>query len=402
MRNGSLGKKTVRDIDVKGKRVLVRVDYNVPLDKDTGAISDDIRIRASVPTIRYLLDEGASVILCSHFGRPKGEVVEDMRLKPIVQPLSRHLGLGVTYLMDCIGAEVAQAVDSLRPGQVILLENVRFHAGEEKNDPAFARELASLADVYVNDAFSAAHRAHASTEGVAHVLPSVVGLALEKELEMLGGALGSPARPLAAVIGGAKVSDKIAVLEHLADQVEVLAVGGGMVATLLKAGGANVGGSPVEEDYLEVSRRLIARSQSGSLKLLLPTDVVAAESFAKDADFRAVPVDQIPDGWLILDIGPESAEAYASELAGCRTVVWNGPMGVFEWEAFAWGTRRVAQALADLQGKATTIVGGGSTAEAVQAFGVDRALSHVSLGGGASLEFLEGKVLPGLAALPDK
>ena len=397
-----MSKKTVRDIELQGKRALVRVDYNVPLDKDTGGISDDIRIRASALTIRYLVDNGASVILCSHFGRPKGRVVEEMRLKPVVGPLSKHLGLEVAYLWDCIGAEVAQTVGGMRPGQVLLLENVRFHAGEEENDPAFARELASLADLYVNDAFSAAHRAHASTEGVAHLLPSVAGLALERELDMLGGALEDPARPLAAVIGGAKVSDKIAVLEHLAERVDVLAVGGGMVATLLKAGGRDVGVSPVEEDFLEASRRLIARSESGSLRLLLPTDVVAAESFARDAAHRAAPVGKIPDGWLILDIGQESADAYAGALSECRTVVWNGPMGVFEWDAFAFGTRRVAGALADMKGRATTIVGGGSTAEAVQAFGVDGAMSHVSLGGGASLEFLEGKVLPGVAALPDK
>ncbi len=397
-----MSKKTVRDIEVKGKRALVRVDYNVPLDMDTGGISDDIRIRASAPTIRYLADNGVSVILCSHFGRPKGRVVEEMRLKPVVGPLSKHLGLEVAYLWDCIGAEVAQAVGGMRPGQVLLLENVRFHAGEEENDLAFARELASLADLYVNDAFSAAHRAHASTEGVAHLLPSVAGLALERELDMLGGALVDPARPLAAVIGGAKVSDKIAVLEHLAQRVDVLAVGGGMVATLLKAGGRDVGASPVEEDFLEASRRLIARSESGSLRLLLPTDVVVAESFARDAAHRAAPVGEIPGGWLILDIGQESADAYAGALSECRTVVWNGPMGVFEWDAFSFGTRRVAGVLADMKGRATTIVGGGSTAEAVQAFGVDGAMSHVSLGGGASLEFLEGKVLPGVAALPDK
>ena len=346
-----MSKKTVRDIELQGKRALVRVDYNVPLDKDTGGISDDIRIRASAPTIRYLVDNGAWVILCSHFGRPKGRVVEEMRLKPVVGSLSKHLGLEVAYLWDCVGAEVAEAVGGMRPGQVLLLENVRFHAGEEENDLAFARELASLADLYVNDAFSAAHRAHASTEGLAHLLPSVAGLALERELDMLGGALEDPARPLAAVIGGAKVSDKIAVLEHLAQRVDVLAVGGGMVATLLKAGGCDVGASPVEEDFLEASRRLIARSESGSLRLLLPTDVVAAESFARDAAHRTASVGEIPGGWLILDIGQESADAYAGALSECRTVVWNGPMGVFEWDAFAFGTRRVAGALADMKGR---------------------------------------------------
>lgn len=396
-----MSKVTVRDLDVRGKKALVRVDYNVPFEKGSSTvISDDTRIRVSLPTIRHLLGGGAAVILCSHLGRPKGKVQEGMRLAPVARRLSELLGQDVAYVHQCVGPEAEQAAQQLQPGQVLLLENLRFHPGEEKNDPDFARQLASLADIYVNDAFSAAHRAHASTEGVAHLLPSASGFVMERELEALGKVLEHPNHPLAAVIGGAKVSDKIAVLENLAQRVDALFIGGGMAATFLKAQGHPIGGSAIEEGHLGFARQLVQPREAP--RVFLPTDLVIAEAFDGSAAHRVVPADQVPDGWLIMDIGPESAERYARELAQCRTIVWNGPMGVFEWEPFAQGTTRVAQALADLKGKATTVVGGGSTAEAVADMDLSDAMTHVSTGGGASLEFLEGKTLPGVAVLPDK
>lgn len=389
-------KKTVRDIDLRGKRALVRVDFNVPLD-ETGRITDDRRIQEALPTIQYLREQGAKVILCSHLGRPKGKIVESMRLTPVAIRLSELLGITVHKAEDCIGPEVEQAVKELKPGDVLLLENLRFHSEEEANDPDFAKRLASLADVYVNDAFGSAHRAHASTEGVTHYLLSVAGFLMEKELAFLGKALATPERPFIAILGGAKVSDKIAVIENLLGKVDRLLIGGGMANTFLKAQGYQVGQSLVEDDCLDVARDLLAR---GKDKILLPTDVVIADRFAADAAHQTVPTDQVPANWRILDIGPETVKRFEAALSGAKTVVWNGPMGVFEFPAFATGTVAIANVLAILG--ATTIIGGGDSAAAVERAGVADKMTHISTGGGASLEFLEGKTLPGVAALNDK
>ena len=394
-------KKTVRDMDVKGKRILARVDFNVPLTTDptSGAIevTDDTRIRAALPTIQYLLDQGAKVILMSHLGRPKGKVVEGLRMGPVARRLSRLLGRPVRTLDDCVGPEVRAAVEGMAPGEVILLENTRFHPEERKNDPAFAQALASLGEVYVNDAFGTAHRAHASTEGVAHYLPSAAGFLMEKELTFLGRALTAPEHPFITILGGAKVSDKIGVIENLLPQVEGLLIGGGMANTFLKAQGHEVGESLVEDDKLEVARELLAE---GGARLVLPVDVVIADAFSADAQRRTVGVDEVPPEWRILDIGAETVELFKEKLAGARTVVWNGPMGVFEFPPFAEGTRSIASALADLE--ATTIIGGGDSVAAVEQGGVADKMTHISTGGGAALEFLEGKELPGVAALQDR
>ena len=394
-------KTTVRDLDAAGKRVLVRVDYNVPFHPGTTRISDDSRIRASLPTVSYLLDRGSRVVLCSHLGRPRGKVVEDLRLTPAALRLEELLDAQVSHARDCIGPEAQHAVRRLEPGHALLLENLRFHPGEEKNDPEFAGRLAELADIYVNDAFGVAHRAHASTEGVARLLPSAAGFLMEREIEMLGRALQTPKRPFTAIIGGAKVSDKIAVLENLSRIVDTLIVGGGMAATFLKARGLPVGDSLVEDDRLEFARSFAERTVGGPFRLLLPTDVVVADSFAEDAGHITVDASEIPDGWRIMDIGPCSVADFLEGLAGSKTVLWNGPMGVYEWGPFAAGTAGVAGAVAALT-NATTIVGGGSTAEAVDRLGMSGRMTHVSTGGGASLEFLEGKMLPGYAVLPDK
>ena len=399
--SGSASKKTVHDVDVSGKTVLVRVDYNVPFEPGTRKISDDSRIRASLPTIHYLRDRGSRIILCSHLGRPKGQVVEELRMAPVAQRLAELLGARVSQTGDCIGEDVRTAVQALGAGEIIVLENLRFHPGEEKNDPQFAGELASLAQVYVDDAFGTAHRAHASTEGVTHFLPSVAGLLLARELEMLGRVLEAPRRPCAAMLGGAKVSDKIAVLENLAGRVDALIIGGGMAATFLKAKGLEVGDSLVEDDRLDFARELAARADGGPLKLLIPEDVVVADTFAAEAECRVVNAECIAPGWRIMDIGPRTAKRFADELSRCKTVVWNGPMGVFEWDRFAQGTAAVGRAVAALA-DATTVVGGGSTAEAVDKLGLADKMTHVSTGGGASLEFMEGKVLPGVAALMDR
>jgi phosphoglycerate kinase len=393
-------KQTVRDIDVKGKRVLVRVDFNVPLEKDTGRILDDLRIRASLPVIRHLRQEGARVILCSHLGRPRGQVVESLRLAPVAERLGDLLGVPVTAARDCVGPEAEQAVARLGPGDVLLLENLRFHPGEEANDPDFARQLASLADVFVNDAFGAAHRAHGSTAGVAQYLPAVAGLLMEKEIDYLDRAVSSPERPFVAIIGGAKVSDKIAVLRNLLGKADALLVGGGMANTFLMARGCEVGDSLVEEDQLENARGILSDADSQGVPLLLPTDVVVADRFAADADSRIVPVRDVPEGWRIMDIGPDSLETFRDALEDCRTVVWNGPMGVAEFSHFAEGSLGLALTLAELD--AVTIVGGGETVALVQQAGLEDHISHVSTGGGASLEFLEGKELPGVAALRDR
>ena len=398
---GPSGKKTVGDIDVAGKRVLVRVDYNVPFHPGTTEVSDDSRIRASLPTIGYLLERRCRVILCSHLGRPKGKVVEELRMRHVVPRLARLLDAPVTQASDCVGPETRKAVEALAPGGVLVLENLRFNPREEANDPGFASSLASLADVYVDDAFGTAHRAHASTEGVTRFLPSVAGLLMARELEMLGRVLGAPEHPFAVVLGGAKVSDKTGVMENLAARVDFLIVGGGMAATFLKARGLEVGDSLVEEDRVQFAAHFIERFRLTGLKLLLPLDVVVADSFTEAAGHRTVDVSGIEPGWRIMDIGPRTAVLFEEALRSCKTVLWNGPMGVFEWKPFATGTIHIAGVLADLKG-ATTVVGGGSTADAVASLGIGDKMTHVSTGGGAALEFLEGRVLPGVAALMDR
>ena len=392
-------KRTVEDIEVAGKRVLLRVDFNVPLGED-GVISDDTRIRASLPTINYLVGQGARVILGSHLGRPGGKVVPGLRLKTVAERLSQLVGKPVRALDDCIGAEVEEAVMQMKDGEVILLENLRFHHEEEAGDRDFAHALARLAEVYVNDAFGASHRAHASITGVAEFLPAVAGFLLARELRVLSGALENPARPFATVLGGAKVSGKLAVLENIVTKVDVLLIGGGMAATFLKSQGYQTGTSLVENDRLDYLRGLTGRAASLGVKLLLPQDFIVAERLEEGALSRVVPATGIPDGWVIADIGPGAVEEFSRELKRCQTVLWNGPMGVFEIASFARGTRSLAEVLAEL--KATTVIGGGSTAEAVAALGLEDRMSHVSTGGGASLKFLEGEVLPGVAVLNDR
>ena len=397
-----MNKKTIRDIQVAGKRVLVRVDFNVPLDAE-GHITDDTRIKAAIPTIRYLLDQGAAVILMSHLGRPNGQVVESMRLTPVAQRLSELLGRPVQMAPDCVGPEVEALAKALQPGQVLLLENLRFHKEEEKNDPNFARQLASLGDIYVNDAFGTAHRAHASTEGITHYLPGVAGFLMEKEINFLGSALENPRRPFAAIIGGAKVSDKIAVLERLINMVDVLLIGGGMANTFLKAQGYEIGDSLFEEGKVDVARDLLTKAHQRDLKFLLPTDVVIADRFAADATSKVVAIDQVSRGWRIMDIGPETITAFSRALEGAQTIVWNGSLGVAEMPAFARGTVALIEILAErTKDGATTIIGGGDSAAVVDQVGAADQMTHVSTGGGASLELLEGRVLPGVAALQDK
>ncbi|HHW43595.1 MAG TPA: phosphoglycerate kinase [Desulfotomaculum sp.] len=388
--------RTIRDIEVDGKRVLVRVDFNVPLDSQ-GNVSDDTRIRAALPTIQYLVQHGAKVILASHLGRPRGKVDDRYRLDPVARRLGELLGKPVVKVNDCVGEEPRAAVAAMGPGDVVLLENVRFYPGEEKNDEHFARQLAELADIYVNDAFGTAHRAHASTEGVARFLPAAAGFLMEKEIKVLGRALADPARPFAAILGGAKVSDKIAVIENLLTRVDRLLIGGGMANTFLAAAGYPMGKSLVEGDRLELARDLMARAKERGVELLLPVDLVVAPAAEPDAQPRVVPVDQVPAEWMALDIGPATVESFSRAVGDARTVIWNGPMGVFEMAPFAAGTFGLARALAECPGE--TIVGGGDTAAAVEKAGVADKMSHISTGGGASLEFLEGKVLPGVAAL---
>jgi phosphoglycerate kinase len=396
-----MDKKTIRDIDLAGKRVLVRVDFNVPLDSNQ-QITDDTRIRAALPTIRYLLDQGAAVILMSHLGRPDGKVVEKLSLAPVARRLSELLGRPVQMATDCVGPAAEAQAKALQPGQVLLLENLRFHKEEEKNDPDFARQLAALGEVYVNDAFGTAHRAHASTEGVTRYLPGVAGFLMEKEINFLGSALENPRRPFVAIIGGAKVSDKIAVLERLIGMVDALLIGGGMANTFLKAEGYEIGDSLFEEGKLDVARDLVAKANRG-LQFLLPTDVVIADRFAADATYKVVSRDDVPKGWRILDIGPKTVEAFRETLADAQTIVWNGTLGVAEMPAFAKGTDAIIEILAKrTQAGATTIIGGGDSAAAVEEAGAAEKMTHVSTGGGASLEFLEGRTLPGVAALQDK
>jgi phosphoglycerate kinase len=393
-------KKSVEDIDVKGKRVLLRVDFNVPLNINTGAISDDSRIRASLPTIKYLVDHKAKVILCSHLGRPEGKIVENLRMAPIAQRLSQLMGLPVSVASDCIGQEVESKVGTLKEGDILVLENLRFHPEEEADDAGFARKLARLADIYVNDAFGTAHRAHASTVGVAKYLPAVAGFLMNKELKVMEKLLHNPERPSACLIGGAKVSDKIELLQNLLKKVDVLLVGGGMAATFLKAQGYEVGHSLVEDDKLDLAKKLLQEAKEWKVPFLFPIDAVVAEEIKAGAPTRVVPTTNIPTGSHIVDIGPKSIELFYSELRKCRTIMWNGPMGIYEIPQFAQGTRSIASFLSTLN--ATTIIGGGSSAEVVQAMGLTDKMTHVSTGGGASLRFLEGATLPGVQVLLEK
>jgi len=394
-----MNKKTVRDIELKGKKVLVRVDFNVPMDEE-GKITDENRIKGAMPTIRYLQEQGARVILCSHLGRPKGEFNLKYSLAPVARRLSELLGQDVKMAKDVIGEDARRLAASLKDGEVMLLENLRFHKEEEKNDPDFAKSLASLADLYVNDAFGTAHRAHASTEGVAHFLPAVSGFLIEKELQFMGKALENPDRPFVAILGGAKVSDKLGVINNLLEKVDTLIIGGGMAYTFAVAQGGKVGDSLLEKERVGYAKEMLEKAKQRGVKLLLPEDAVAADKFDNGAKTKIVPTNDIPDGWQGLDIGPKTRETFAKAIKGAKTVVWNGPMGVFEMPAFAEGTRAVAQALAD--SGATTIVGGGDSAAAVAQMGFADRISHISTGGGASLEFLEGLVLPGVAALNDR
>jgi phosphoglycerate kinase len=397
-----MDKLTVRDIDVAEKRVLERVDFNVPLDNQRH-ITDDTRIQAALPTIAYLIDHQAALILMSHLGRPDGKVVEKLSLAPIADRLAELLGRPVAMAADCVGPEVEEQARVLAPGQVLLLENLRFHPEEERNDPDFARQLASLGDVFVNDAFGTAHRAHASTEGITRYLPGVAGFLMEKELNFLGEALENPHRPFAAIVGGAKVSDKIKVLERLIGMVDMLLIGGGMANTFLKAEGYEIGDSLYEEGKVDMARELLAKANQRGLNLQLPVDVVVADRFAADANHKAVPANQVQPGWRILDIGPATVERFRAALADAHTIIWNGTLGVAEMPAFAKGTSAIVDILAQrTQDGATTIIGGGDSAAAVDAAGAADKMTHVSTGGGASLEFLEGRVLPGVAALQDK
>lgn len=392
-------KKTIEDIDVKGKRVLMRVDFNVPLD-DKGNITDDIRIRAALPTIKYALDKGAKVILMSHLGRPDGKVVEKMRMAPVAKRLGELLGKPVTMLKDCIGEDAKKAVAAMKPGDVILLENLRFHAEEEANDANFAKELASLGDVFVNDAFGTAHRAHASTEGVTKYLPSVAGFLLEKEIAYLGSAVDSPKRPFVAILGGAKVKDKIKVIDNLLNKVDALLIGGGMAYTFMKAKGKTIGASKLDKDGFETAKAALEKAAKKNIPMLLPVDNVIGDKFDASANTKVVGED-IPDGWMGLDIGPKTVKLFEDKLKGAKTVVWNGPLGVFEMDKFAKGTEEIAKFLSNSKGT-TTVIGGGDTAAAMSKFKVDSKMSHISTGGGASLEYLEGRGLPGIDALNDK
>ena len=393
-------KMTIRDIEVGGKRVLVRVDFNVPLDGEAGVITDDSRIRATLPTIKYLIDRGARVILCSHLGRPKGKVVDKLRLAIVGQRLSQILDQRVVVTRDCIGSEVEKAIEKLRNGDVLLLENIRFHPEEEENDASFAQALARLADLYVNDAFSASHRTHASIVGVTNYLPTVAGLLVEKELKVLAGVLANPPHPFIGLIGGAKVSDKIGVLENILDKVDCLLIGGGMAATLLKAKSYEVGLSVVEEDKLDLAVKLMADAAREGVRLLLPVDVVVADGLSADAKARTVAIENISPHLRIVDIGPLTIKGFSKELDGCKTVFWNGPMGIYEIPQFAHGTQAMARRLASLE--ATTVIGGGSTAEIVIEMGLADKMTFVSTGGGASLRFLGGRTLPGIEALLNK
>jgi phosphoglycerate kinase len=391
----AFNKKTVRDIDPSGLTALVRVDFNVPLQD--GVVADDTRIRAALPTIEYLLNKNSKVVLCSHLGRPKGKRVDELSLSPIASHLSDLLGAPVGFSSDCIGPEAESKSKALKPGEVLLLENTRFHPEEKKNDQGFAKALASLGEIYVNDAFGTAHRAHASSEGVAHYLPAVAGFLLEKEINVLGKVLSDPEKPFIAVLGGAKISDKIGVVESLLKIADKLLLGGGMANTFLAALGYELGDSLVERDSIEIAEEFLDQSSG---KIYLPIDVVIADGFSAEAEYKTVPSDAVEIGWQILDIGPETVSKFALEIVDAKTIVWNGPVGVFEFEPFAEGTNALAKVIAESNAQA--IIGGGDSAAAIRLAGLEDQVFHVSTGGGASLEFLEGKSLPGVAALQDK
>jgi phosphoglycerate kinase len=388
-------KKMVTDLDVRGKKVLVRVDFNVPISD--GKVGDDTRIQAALPTIKYLLENNAAVILCSHLGRPKGEVKPELSLKPVAEYLGTLIDAPVKFAEDCIGEKAEKAAAALEPGQVLVLENTRFHAGEKKNDPDMAKQLASLAELFINDAFGTAHRAHASNTGVADYLPAAAGFLLEKEIKYLGNAIADPERPFVAILGGAKVSDKIGVIENLLEKADRILIGGGMANTLFKAQGYEMADSLVEDDVIDVAKTLLDKAGG---KLVLPVDVVIADAFEADADDKVMDVGDVPAGWRILDIGPRTVKAFEDIIERAGTVVWNGPMGVFEFDKFARGTFDIAETMA--KSKAVGIVGGGDSASAMRKAGLEDKITHISTGGGASLEMLEGKTLPGLAALEDK
>lgn len=393
-------KKTVKDVDVKGKKILLRCDFNVPQDKATGAITDEKRIVAALPTIQYLLDNGAAVIACSHLGKPKEGPDPKLSLAPVSKRLSELLGRPVIMAVDVVGPDAAAKAAALKPGEILLLENTRFEKGETKNDPELAKKMASMADLYVSDAFGAVHRAHASTAGVAAYLPAVSGFLIQKELEIIGGALANPKRPLVAILGGSKVSSKIGVINNLLEIADTIIIGGGMAYTFSAAQGGKVGNSLLEADWEDYSREMVTKAAAKGVKLLLPVDTVVADTFAPDAAHKVVPAGEIPDGWQGLDIGPETVKLYCDAVKDAGTVIWNGPMGVFEFPAFAKGTEAVAEALSKTS--AITIIGGGDSAAAVQQLGYAGKMTHISTGGGASLEFMEGKELPGVACLLDK
>ena len=393
-------KKTIMDVDVAGKKILLRCDFNVPQDKETHAITSDKRIVASLPTIRYLLEQGAAVIACSHLGKPKGQWKDSLTLRPVAERLSQLLGQEVIFAQDIVGEDAKAKAAALQGGQIMLLENLRFDPREEKNDPEFARELASMAELYVSDAFGTVHRAHASTAGVAAFLPAVSGLLVARELEIMGGALANPKRPLVAILGGSKVSSKIGVINNLLEIADTIIIGGGMAYTFSAAQGGKVGDSLLEADWESYANEMVQKAAAKGVKLLLPVDTVCADAFAPDANSQVVKAGEIPDGWQGLDIGPETVKLYCGAVAGAGTVIWNGPMGVFEFPAFAKGTEAVAEALSKTD--AITIIGGGDSAAAVQQLGYADKMTHISTGGGASLEFMEGKELPGVACLLDK
>jgi len=394
-----LNKKSIKDIDLAGKRVFCRVDFNVPLEN--GNVTDDTRIRAALPTIQYLMDQGAKVILASHLGRPKGKVVEELRLTPVAKRLSELLKKDIRKSNEAYGEIAKSDVEKLENGDVLLLENVRFYPGEEKNDPELAKAFAELADIYVNDAFGAAHRAHASTEGIAKYLPAVAGFLMEKELEVLGKALSNPERPFTAIIGGAKVKDKIGVIENLLEKVDNLIIGGGLAYTFVKAKGYEIGKSLLEEDKIELAKSFMEKAKQKNVNFYMPVDVVVADDFSDSANKKVVSIEDIPADWEALDIGPKTVERYKEVIQNSKLVIWNGPMGVFELDSFANGTKGVAQALADAN-DTYSVIGGGDSAAAVEKFNLADKMDHISTGGGASLEFMEGKVLPGVAALNDK
>lgn len=393
-----MNKLTVKDLDLKGKKVFCRVDFNVPMKN--GEVTDDTRIKAALPTITYLSEQGAKVILASHLGRPKGQAVDELRLDPVAKRLSGLIGKEVVKTDSVFGPEVDEAISGLNDGDLLLLENVRFEAGEEKNDSALAEAFANMADIYVNDAFGAAHRAHASTAGIAEKLPSAAGFLMEKELSVLGKALENPDRPFTAIIGGAKVKDKIGVIDNLLEKVDNLIIGGGLAYTFVKAQGHEIGKSLLEEDKIDLAKEFMQKAKEKGVNFVLPEDVVVADDFSEDANKKVVPISEIPSDWEALDIGPKTSEKYAQIVKDSKLVIWNGPMGVFELNAFANGTKAVAEALAETEGY--TVIGGGDSAAAVEKFNLAEKMDHVSTGGGASLEFMEGKVLPGVEALSDK